>query len=236
MRRWLWLLAFLPILPAGGGAGPWPREPGRTFLSLSVERDRDGNSHAGLYAEYGLTPRRTLGVEIGHTNVGETGVLVWIQRALDGGQGPHRLAFSLGAGVIGRGGEWLPVGQAAVGYGRGFEGPWHGGWFAAEAKLKLAGETRNVVAGGGLTRTETTYLTPEAAAKVDLTLGLRPTESTMLVGQLRLEDRRDADFSAKLAVSVVHDLAGPAKLEVGIVEPMSGAGERALKIGTWVEF
>lgn len=236
MWRWLCLLAFLPILPASSGAGPWLREPGQAFLSLSVERDRDGNSHSGLYAEYGLSPDRTLGVEIGYTNVGETSALVWVQRAMIDGQGPHRLTFSLGAGVILREGEWMPSGQVAVAYGRGFEGFMGGGWFATEARLKLVGERQGVTTGGALSRTEAGYLTPDVTGKLDVTLGLRPISSMMLISQLRLEDRGDADFSAKLAVSVVHDLAGQTKLELGLVEPISGSGERALKIGTWVEF
>ena len=236
MRRWFCLLALLPVWPAGGEAGPWPREPGRTLLSLSTERDRDGNSYTSLYGEYGLAPPRTLGVEIGHTNVGETSALIWIQRALDDGQGPHRLSFSLGAGAVERDGEWLPLGQVAIGYGRGFEGILGGGWLAAEAKVKLAGEMRGVITRTGLTQTETAHLTPEVTTKADLTLGFRPLPSMMLVNQLRLEDRQDTDFTAGLAMSVVHDLGGPAKLEIGIVEPLSGPGERALRIGTWVEF
>ena len=76
-------------------AGPWPRAPGTKFLSLSVERDRESNSYTGLYAEYGMDARNTLGFELGHTNVGETSAMIWWQRALDDGSGPnYRRIFS----------------------------------------------------------------------------------------------------------------------------------------------
>ena len=41
---------------------------------------------------------------------------------------------------------------------------------------------------------------------------------------------------AQVVVSVVGDLLGPAKLELGVIGPLSGQGEQAIKIGTWFEF
>ena len=75
----------LALLIAGSvaEAGPWPREKGEIFLSFSEERDREGNSYTGLYGEYGLNPRSTLGFELGHSNAGETSAMIWWQRALD---------------------------------------------------------------------------------------------------------------------------------------------------------
>ena len=61
-------------------------------------------------------------------------------------------------------------------------------------------------------------------------------DGLMLVNQLRLEERDDTGFSSKLVVSVVGDLLGPAKLELGVIGPLSGQGEQAIKIGTWFEF
>lgn len=217
-------------------AGPWPRDPGHSFVALSQERDRDGNSYVGLYAEYGMSRRRTLGLEISHTDVGETSAMLWYQKSLDGGEGPDRLSYSLGLGAIRRDGELLPLGQAALMWGRGFSGPWDGGWLTAEARLKVAGKTEEVTMRDGLTSIQHAYLTPETIGKLDVTLGLRPTSSWAVVNQLRLEARSDSDFSAKLATSVVYDLSGPARLEIGLVEPLGGPSERALKVGAWLEF
>jgi len=232
------LCACLAWLLAAGlaQAGPWPRDPGHSFLALTVEHDRAGNSHAGFYAEYGLSRRRTLGVEVSHTDVGETGAMVWYQKSLDGGHGPNRLSYALGFGAIRRDGELLPQSQAALMWGRGFSGLWDGGWLTAEARVKVAGKTEEVTVREGLTQAEYAYLTPETVGKLDLTLGIRPTPSWALVNQLRLETRKDSDFSARLASSVVYDLAGPARLEIGLVAPLAGPGEAAVKVGTWLEF
>ena len=217
-------------------AGPWPREPGHSFVAVSEERDDAGNSHAGIYTEYGLSRRRTVGLEVSHTNVGETSVMLWYQKSLDRGEGPNKLSYATGFGVIRREGAILPLSQAALMWGRGFSGPWDGGWLSAEARVKIAGKTEEVTVRQGLTSIQYAYLTPEIVSKLDLTVGLRPTPSWAVVNQLRLEARKDADFSAKLATSVVYDLTGPARLEIGFVAPLAGPSEPALRIGTWLEF
>lgn len=229
-------LALVLSLSSAALAGPWMRDSKAAFLSFSSEIDRDGNSYTGLYAEYGLNDRNTLGFELGYTNVGETSVMIWLQRRLDGGEGPNRLTYSTGFGAFMRDGQAFPMGQAGIAWGRGFEDFLGGGWMTIEAKIKVAGKPQSVVYVQGLTRTEAIFLTPETTTKIEATLGLRPTDSIMFINQLRLEDRRDVDFSAKLATSLVYDWNGPAKLELGLIIPITGPGEMALKIGTWVEF
>lgn len=236
------LLAVLMLILAGSAAeaGPWPRAPGTKFLSLSVERDRELNSYTGLYAEYGMDARNTLGFELGHTNVGETSAMIWWQRALDDGSGPNRWVVSMGLGGFSRDGHTDPVGQIGAAWGRGFEGFMGGGWMSVETRVKFAAsqteieeeEEENVVYEGDAL----TYLTPEVTAKAEATLGLKPFAGIMFINQLRLEHRDDTGFSSKLATSVVRDLGGPAKLELGLVAPISGPGEAAIRLGTWLEF
>ncbi|MCF3973578.1 hypothetical protein [Paracoccus salsus] len=215
-------------------ASPWPREPGSNFVAPSYEVDRDGNSHTGLYGEYGLRPRTTLGYEIGRTNVGETSALLWLQRAMDSGEGRHRLAMSVGVGAIRREGVNMPVVMTGIGWGRGFEGFRDGGWFAAEMRVKILG--LRPTPDRPLSDAQSAFLTPEMTTKAEFTFGLRPRQGTTLVNQLRLEQRKDEDLSAKLAVSVVQRVAGPANLELGVIAPVAGPGEAALKIGSWLEF
>ena len=167
------LLAVLMLILAGSAAeaGPWPRAPGTKFLSLSVERDRESNSYTGLYAEYGMDARNTLGFELGHTNVGETSAMIWWQRALDDGSGPNRWVVSMGLGGFSRDGHTDPVGQIGAAWGRGFEGFMGGGWMSVETRVKFAAsqteieeeEEENVVYEGDAL----TYLTPEVTAKAE---------------------------------------------------------------------
>lgn len=230
------LATFLVLWAAPCNAGPWPREQGGHFLSLTVEEDREGNRHSGLYGEYGWGPRSTLGYELGRTNVGETSAMIWMQRALDDGQGPNRFAVHAGSGAIWREDQTIPVVQVGAGWGRGFDGLLGGGWITAELKVKAAGEMAGAIRVIGNSLVEDYYLTPKITTKADISIGVRPWDGLMVINQLRLEDRSDAERTAKLASSVVGDLYGPVKLELGTITPLSGPGEQAVKLGAWVEF
>ena len=238
------LAVALVVLMVGPSlAGPWPRTKGEVFLSLSAEGDRDGNSYLGLYGEYGLAPRHTLGFELGHSNAGESSAMIWWQRVLDGGEGPDRLTVSTGIGVLQRDGKALPLVQAGAAWGRGLDSvpllkriP-GGGWLAVDARVKLAAKPGDDTAIDPQAMPDAlTYLTPDITAKAEVTLGLKPTQSLMLINQLRLEHRDDLGFSARLATSLVYDFGGPAKVELGVVAPISGSGQAALRIGTWLQF
>lgn len=238
MRKLLLCLSVLSIaaLTGVGHAGPWPRGQGDHFLSLSSEIDRDDNSYHGLYGEYGLSARTTLGYEIGHSNAGERSLILWFQRSLDDGNGPYRFTWQTGAGVIDRAGTLSPVAIGGLALGRGFEGVLGGGWVTAEARVKIAGVTDLDASFQDLGATALAYLTPETTIKADLTLGFRPRPKTMWINQLRLEQRQDEDISGKVATSVVYEISGPLRVEAGVILPLSGPGEQAVKIGSWLEF
>lgn len=226
----------LLLLAGQAVAGPWPRGPGSVFSSLAVERDANGNSYTSLYTEYGRPERRVWGLELGRTNLGETSFLVWSQRSLDSGQGANRLSYSLGGGVVQRDGELLPMGQAALFWGRGFQGLMQGGWISAEARLKQTSEPKVERYRDGMTIVEYSYLTQRTTAKLDLTFGLNATDRTMAISQLRLERQQGSDLSARLALSLVHEVAGPLKVELGYIANLVGPGEDAVRLGTWVDF
>lgn len=224
------------LVPAPARAGPWARDAGQAFVSVAREQDRAGNAHSGLYAEYGLTRRRTLGFELGHTDVGETTAMLWYQRSLDKPDGPNRLSWSMGLGAIRRDGRLLPSSRIALMWGRSLAGPWEGGWLSAEGRVTVSGKSESLRTRQGLTVVESAYLTPDVVTKLDLTWGLRPTPALAVVNQLRIEAASDRELSARLATALVRDLPGPVQIEAGVIAPLAGAGEAALKIGTWLEF
>lgn len=235
MRVLLTVLAMV-LQPGWGLAGPWPRAEGAVFLSFAAERDPKGNSYTSLYGEYGWSARRTLGIELGHTNVGETSALVWLQQSLAGDEGANRYAISSGMGVIERNGEFLPLGIVGASWGRGIERLPGGGWVAVDARVKVTGKAQTVAYRQGMSIIEYGYLTPEMTSKLDVTLGFKPWEATMFISQLRMEDRKDEGLSTKLATSLVYDIKGAAKIEAGAIAPLRGAEEGAIRIGTWFEF
>lgn len=244
MRGILCCLAIWCAVPGLALAGPWPRAEGGVFMALSAEQTKNDDRYTGLYAEYGLRARDTLGFELGHTS-GETSAILWWQRALGRGEGPNHFTMMSGIGALERGNELLPLAVMGASWGRGFDSlpvlrqvP-GGGWLSLDLRYKVAGAMKDedemaelAAEGAGLL----SYITPEATAKAELTLGWHATDHLMLINQFRFEDRDDTGFSSKLAVSVVRDLWGPAKLELGVIEPLSGSGETAVKLGTWVEF
>ncbi|TNH40590.1 hypothetical protein [Paracoccus haeundaensis] len=226
------LVLFLALmLPAAVQAGPWPREAGRTFLSLSGERNRADSSYASAYAEYGLTPRTTLGMELGRADQAETSAVLWLQRALDDGQGPNRFAMQSGAGVIRRDDLALPVVQGALSWGRGFDR----GWITAQVLAKMTGSAPDPRAPMRPSFAAS-FLTAERVIKTDVTLGLRPRDGLMVINSLWLEHPQDEEYSARLMSSLVFDVPGPVKVELGMVNPLSGPSEQAVRLGTWLEF
>lgn len=226
---------ILLALSGAALAGPWARGEGESFVAISTEPDADGNSYSSLYGEYGLTGEQTLGFELGYTDVGETSALFWLQHALAPRAG-NLFSFSLGIGMIEREGVAMPLGQVAANWGRGFDGVMQGGWLALETRLKVAGSVDDDAEISGLSDGALSYLTSEITTKADLTLGLHATDRMMIINQFRFEDSDEAGFTSKLATTVVHDLFGPAKIELGIITPLSGAVPEAVKLGTWFEF
>ncbi|UXU76089.1 MULTISPECIES: hypothetical protein [unclassified Paracoccus (in: a-proteobacteria)] len=241
----LWMLVLALMLASAATAGPWGRDPGSGFLSATVEGDRAGYGSKSLYAEYGVSPRRLLGLELGHSRTGESNLLLWWQQQLDAGDGPDRWTVSLGGGLLRRDGALMPLVQIGTAWGRGLDavpGLRHlpgGGWVAIETRLKLAGKFREVDAlslHAGETSGFLDHVTAETSAKAQATLGWNARDGLSLIQQLRLEKRDDADFSSKLAASVVQELGMNTRLEVGMVQPLNRPEGRSLFLGTWFDF
>ena len=77
---------------------------------------------------------------------------------------------------------------------------------------------------------------PPARLTTDVTLGLRPRDGLMVINSLWLEHPQDEEYSARLMSSLVFDVPGPVKVELGMVNPLSGPSEQAVRLGTWLEF
>lgn len=233
----LFLLIAL-IVPVSGWAGPWSREPGRVFLSFSTERDRSDNAYSSLYTEYGLGPRTTLGMEAGHTE-DESTVLLWGQRSFGRPDACDHWTMSLGLGAVQRGGRTRPMGMLGTAWGRGFDAlpllrrvP-GGGWLSVETRVKFA---PTLPPENSERAAPAAYRMADITSKADVTLGWHATPALMLIGQLRLDYRESPGLSSRVAVSAVHDLGRKAKLDAGVVAPLSSGGGAALHLGTWLEF
>ncbi len=225
-----------PLLAAAGAfcamtaapeaeAGPWARGEDNTFLSFSYELtvDRDDpllemNHALLLYGERGLTPRLSFVLDgAADFTDDERTLIAALSRALAEPGAVHQFALLGGVGTTrdAAGAETFPVLGAA--WGRGFETPWGGGWTTAEAQYRAAGAAR-------------------ALAKLDLTLGLRPSDRSLFYGQLRLADQQGSDPTARLSATMVLDVTETMKAELGLLYGLHNDTETGLRSGLWLDF
>lgn len=131
MIRTLLLLLFLatPAIP-----GPWMREQGRGFASLSSEPPLTPGTatYTSLYLEYGLRPRLTLGFDGGSDFIGSGSALLFARTPL--WQGRHsRMSAEIALGA-----EWYPGFQSplvrpGLSWGRNYHLGERTGWMALDA-------------------------------------------------------------------------------------------------------
>jgi len=227
-RAMLAVLTGLAAVPAAGGA--WLRAPGEAFLSVSGEARismaprrpggapfRLANSFAALYAEYGVGPDLTLGLDAGAGDSAQA--VAFLRRPLIGREGAMRLSWVLGAGARDDGdGRREALLRGGLSWGRGFATGLGNGW----ANVDAIGEWR-LESGAGV-------------AKLDVTFGqsLRDDDKAML--QLQAGDYPDAAPALRVVPSYALSLGGGRHLELGLSAPVTGAGGLRVKLGTWLSF
>lgn len=223
------IVCFCLLLLGATGvhAGAWPRGEGQVFLSFSetlsaAPPDWGGapDSYASLYAEYGLTPRLSLGLDAGHgREAGSWTAIVYLRRALDDGAGRHRFATELGLGARGRAGQRPePLIRPGLSWGMGLTTRWGDGWAGVEAYAE------HRAASG------------ETAFKADTTIGVKPRAGRMLILQLQAGDYPDAAPYVRVVPSLVQRLGRHSHLELGLSAGAVGDDRIGVKLGTWIEF
>lgn len=219
MLRCLILAGLLLVgLTVTTGAGPWPREKGRAFLSLSGqvhERDEFGfiDQFFGIYGEYGATDRLTLGIDAGGDAVRMSKALVFARWPLGAPERPLKFAIELGAGEVESAAALRPV----LSVGRGITLWDRSGW--------MTGEARMILAGGG-----------DVSLESDFTFGLDTGPRSKTILQIQTGRPALGRSYIRLAPSFVYRTGPRTSLEFGLIEPLSGNDRRAVKLGLWREF
>ncbi len=227
------MILMLLLWPSLSVAGAWPREKGGVFLSFSTTTRPSAQTHAtqidelahsaenSLYAEYGLTPRITLGFDGMMTDSTSYGqALIFARVALGDQAARNRYAASFGVGqfidtVIDTDhleAEHTTLTRLGLHYGRGLAR----GWIGADAYA--------------------TQKSDGTSLKLDATWGLKPWDRWMFIAQVQAGQPAEGDSYANFAPSVVWKMTDRVSLEVGLVQPLQGEGEPALKLGSWTEF
>lgn len=213
MIRWI-LLIMLAATPAL--AGPWLRAEGTGFSATTAEvapSDRHGiDLYNSVYAEYGLTPRLTLGLDGGGDTAGNGNALVFLRFPLR--EGRHsRMAAELALGARWSLTELTPLVRPGLSWGRGIALFGYSGWTTLDATLTIPG-------GGG------TIL-----PKLDAMIGLNQSDRLKLMLGLTLE-RPGTTLSPSFAYRVWDKY----HLTLGLKLRSAGAGEHCLTLGFWQDF
>lgn len=216
--RLILVFALLPSLATEALGGAWSRAKGEGFLSVSgliEEPDAFGlyRQSFSLYGEYGVTERLTFGVDIGGDALRMSKAIAFLRWPLRDPEREMKFAVEIGAGQV----EGENALRPGLSIGRGIAIGKRHGWLNAD--------TRAILAGGGA-----------AAFEGEFTAGLSLGERLKAMMQLQAGIPSQGRDYIRLAPSVVYETRPGTHLEFGVTEPLSGGGERGVKLGLWRKF
>lgn len=224
--HYLPLAALIVLLSAcPSAAGPWPRGEGNVFVSVRYEGRIDLDRlplytlhHGGsVYAEYGLSPRTTIGLDV-YSDFDRTHAsILFVRRTLTRGDAAHQFAVTLGLGTRADAAGEQGLVLAGASWGRGFASRWGDGWMQTDAQARL-------------------WESGDSAVKLDTALGLRPWTDWMLIGQLQMADYPGSDTTARLQATVVRRISDRFSIEAGVLLGVLNDDLVGLTVGLWSEY
>lgn len=200
MHRTIALLVALAVFCLPAEAGPWPREKGSLFGTLS----QDGAHYTSLYLDLGVTSRTSLTLEAGRDEAQEK-ALVFLRHALPL-KGKTAAALEIGAGLEGT----QPLISAGFSIGRGVVFGKRSGWITADA--------RSFWGLGSFER-----------ASLGLSLGQHHGSRIMSIAQLRSE-ASPKGITAAFATSLVWEFTPGFHTELGAEIGATGTSKAKLGI------
>jgi hypothetical protein len=228
----LWLGLYLQAAPLVAGA--WPREAGTGFASLSFWPAQAGaGNYTALFAEWGLSPRLTLGLDAGRSVSGQTKAVVFL-RAPVMAWADSRVAAEIGWGEI----AGQRVIRPGLSFGRSLANAYGAGWFAVDTVLELDLETRDMDVKADITLGFTP--SPPSGPPVPWTAMLQVQTGIVAIKesllQLREAGIRPQPSFMRIVPSVTYRLRDGVDLELGFYRNLTGSDERGFKLGLWTRF
>jgi len=214
-------LIYVLALPVAADAGAWLREEGTGFASAAARLSWPAENISGepsqyytLYAEYGLRPNLTMGVDLGRSVSGGSKTLAFARIPLWTPDNGHRLAAELGAGVI----EGRSTLRPGILYGYGFSTGRFAGWISVD------------------TQAEWSVVTGATDFKLDMTMGLNRPSGAKWIAQVQTGAPDGEDRFARLAPSYVTPIGKGRYLELGMTWGVAGDNSAGILLGMWQEF
>ncbi len=207
------LCCLLAWLAAGSArAGAWLRAEGDGFASWSIKAQDGGTSmgYGTFYAEYGLNPDLTGGLDVGSDEMGDYKALAFVLMPIR--RDDLHIAFQLAAGAIAA----EPAMRPGISVGRGVQfGPLDG-W--ANIDMHAA-------------------ITPGAVdLSIDATLGLNVWKKAKVIAQLQQGGAPHAPDFLRATASVVWQVSPQRHIEFGTTTGLINAEDFGLQIGIWKTF
>lgn len=219
MIRWFAILLCLSAPMAQAGA--WPRAEGTGFVSLSqrlswpqdlaaLQTDDARQDYATLYAEYGVTDRLTLGLDLGRSVSGDDKSVLFVQYPLRAAPTGPKVTAQLGLGRIGD----KTILRPGLSLGWGLER----GWLSLDGVAEIA------------TREKTTDY------KLDITWGRSLSKDRKLILQVQTGFPTHGDAFVRLAPSMVFPVSDRLQAELGVTWDVSGDDRMGILVGLWRDF
>jgi hypothetical protein len=206
----VWSCCGLAAGPARAGA--WLRAEGDGFASWSikVQDGADTKGYSTLYAEYGLNPDLTGGLDIGSDEEGEYKALAFVLMPIR--RDDLHIAFQLAAGAIADD----PALRPGISVGRGLRISGRDGWANIDIRAAI--------------------MPGDVDLSIDATLGWAVWEGTKMIWQLQQGGAlADPDF-LRATASVVWQVAPRRHIEIGATTSLINAEDFGVQIGVWQTF
>ncbi|SFU20962.1 hypothetical protein [Sedimentitalea nanhaiensis] len=137
MRFAVIVLLLCAVLAPPALAGAWLREHKTAFIAIGAtvrgNRETLPDLENKFYAEYGLVPRLTLGLDYNDTRGKSGHALLFVRLPLGRTDRRMRYGIEIGAGMHRWQQEWASMYKIALAAGRGFESRWGNGWMGLDA-------------------------------------------------------------------------------------------------------
>lgn len=233
------IAAAIALAEPSVAGGAWPRGKDKVFASLSYSTSGELPGYVqalaartpgieppamtqefGLYVEYGLTETLTFGIDRHLRPEENTAAGVWFLRrnfTRPGWRSSYGVEFGAGGYR-----DWRQVDDTqfriGLSWGRGFEGGRLKGWVDVDAKLS-------------------TMLTTDSVAwKVDSTVGIEPSERSLLYLQMQSGALDGYPTYTRAQPTYVLRMGHGISLESALLIGIENDEAYGMKVGAWVEF
>jgi hypothetical protein len=141
MRFALAVLLLSAICAPPALAGAWLRDHNTAFFALGTtvrgNMDMLPDYETSAYAEYGLLPWLTFGLDLNDVRAKAAHALVFARLPLRSGDRPTRYGIELAIGKHRWQDQWAQMYKVSLAVGRGFESRFGNGWMAAETAYEM---------------------------------------------------------------------------------------------------